>query len=56
MTRKELGEQAGVDEATIYRIEQRRVSRARPSTIRKLAAALGVTPETLLAEQVGLGI
>ena len=56
LTRKELAELAGVDEATIYRLERRITSRARPSTIRKLAAALSVTPSTLLSDQASLGL
>jgi len=51
LTRKELSELSGVDEATIYRIERGRTGRPRPSTLRKLAAALGVDAETLASIQ-----
>ena len=44
---------SGVDASTIHRIESGK-QRARPSTIRKLAAALDVEPETLTDEQGGL--
>ena len=56
LSRKELGGIAGVDEATIYRLEQGRTDRARPSTVRKLAKALDVAPSVLLATQGQLGI
>jgi len=46
LSQQDLAQRAGVGEATISRIEQGRV-RPRPSTLRKLAAALGVAPEEL---------
>jgi len=46
LSQQDLAERAGVGEATICRIEQGRV-RPRPSTLRKLAAALGIAPEEL---------
>jgi transcriptional regulator with XRE-family HTH domain len=48
---KDLGELSGVDESTIYRLENGRTGRARPSTIRRLAKALGVATEELLSQQ-----
>jgi len=50
LSQRDLAQRAGVGEATISRIEQGRV-RPRPSTLRKLAAALGVAPEKLTAER-----
>jgi len=47
MTQEELGKAAGVGSITILRIELEK-QRARLSTIRKLARALGVTPEDLM--------
>jgi transcriptional regulator with XRE-family HTH domain len=41
LTQVELAEQAGVSPQTIYQLE-RGAQRARPSTLRKLAQALGV--------------
>ena len=45
---RELAARAGVSQNTIFRLEQG--FPARPSTIRKLAAALGCEPSDLLAE------
>jgi transcriptional regulator with XRE-family HTH domain len=55
LSQKALAELAGVNEITIYRAE-RGDTRLRPSTLRKLAKALGVDPEELTGEQGGLGI
>ncbi len=44
---RELGEKADVSKDTISRIE--RTGRAYPSTIRKLAGALGVDPSELVS-------
>ena len=50
LTLRELGEESGVSYATIWRIENGH-SDVRPSTIRKLARALGVdTAELVVAE------
>ncbi len=46
MGQDELAERSGVDQASISLLERGR-RRPRPSTVRKLAAALGVEPETL---------
>jgi transcriptional regulator with XRE-family HTH domain len=46
---RELGERASVSKDTISRIE--RTGRAYPSTIRKLAGALGVDPSELVPEE-----
>jgi DNA-binding XRE family transcriptional regulator len=46
LTVRDLGALAGVHWITIHHLEQGN-SRARPSTVRKLANALGVTPKTL---------
>lgn len=48
MTLRELQEKSGVAHKTIWRLENGRGG-AQPRTIRKLAAALGVEPEELLA-------
>jgi transcriptional regulator with XRE-family HTH domain len=50
LSRKELARQSDVDESTIYRAE-RGQTKLRPSTVRKLARALGVPPDQLLSEQ-----
>ena len=49
MTQAELAQVAGVSAPTISSLEQGK-SRARPSTIRRLAEALGVWPEELIGE------
>ena len=47
LTLRELGEKAGVSKDTIWRLEHGH-SGAYPSTIRKLARALGVEPSELV--------
>ena len=49
LTLEELAEKAGVGRNTIWRLEHS-VMGAQPRTIRKLAKALGVEPEDLVAE------
>jgi transcriptional regulator with XRE-family HTH domain len=51
LSRKELARKSKVDESTIYRAE-RGQTKLRPSTVRKLAQALGVSPDQLINEQV----
>ena len=49
LSQEDLVQQAGLTIATLSRIENDRLAaRPRPSTIRKLAGALGVTPAWLL--------
>jgi transcriptional regulator with XRE-family HTH domain len=48
MTQEELSKLSGVTEATISRIESGQ-HEARISTIRKLASALGIEPQVLVA-------
>jgi transcriptional regulator with XRE-family HTH domain len=48
LTLRELEAVSGVSYATVWRLESGRATDARPSTIRKLAAALGVEPEELI--------
>jgi transcriptional regulator with XRE-family HTH domain len=48
LTLRELEDESGVSYNTIWRIENG-YREARPSTIRKLAAALGVEPEELVS-------
>jgi len=55
LSRKELAKQSDVDESTIYRAE-RGQTKLRPSTVRKLAQALGVPPDELVSEQGRLGL
>jgi len=55
LSRKDLAEQSDVDESTIYRAE-RGQTKLRPSTVRKLAQALGVPPDELISEQGRLGL
>ena len=47
VTQEELAERTGMSRATISRIESGQ-QRPRISTVRKLAAALGVSPEKLI--------
>jgi len=49
LTQRELAARSGVTQKTIADVEGKRVS-PHPSTIRKLAAALGIEPEALAAE------
>jgi len=50
LSRKELARRSHVDESTIYRAEHGQ-TKLRPSTVRKLAQALGVPPDQLISEQ-----
>ena len=52
LTLRELEEESGVSYNTVWRIENG-YREARPSTIRKLAAALGVEPEELVKIEEG---
>jgi len=49
LTLRELEAQSGVSYATVWRLESGGATDARPSTIRKLAKALGVEPEELVS-------
>ena len=49
LTLRELAEASGVDHTTIWQLEAGRRG-ARPSTVRKLAAALGVQPADLIPD------
>jgi transcriptional regulator with XRE-family HTH domain len=48
LTLQELSDESGVTLNTIWRIESGYNKSARPSTIRKLASALGVEPSELV--------
>ncbi len=50
LTLEELGQKAGISYNSVWRIEHGKHG-ARPSTIRKLAAALGVPVEDLVVEE-----
>ena len=55
---RELAERAGVSYYTIWMIEQGKRDRPHPSTLAKLARALGVEPTVLMApeeENDGMG-
>ena len=52
LTLRELEEEAGVSYNTIWRLENG-YDEARASTIRKLAAALGVEPEEMIVVEAG---
>ncbi len=52
LTLRELEEESGVSYNTIWRLENGH-RQARPSTIRRLAAALGVEPADLVAPAEG---
>jgi transcriptional regulator with XRE-family HTH domain len=54
LSRKDLADLSGVDEVTIYRLEQGRTLKARPSTVRKLASALNIEPAVLMSTQTRL--
>ncbi len=54
LSQADLAARSGVEKATISRLEGGR-QRARPSTARKLAQALGVEPAELLADGDGDG-
>jgi transcriptional regulator with XRE-family HTH domain len=49
MSQADLAQRAAVTEATISRLEQPGHAPPRPSTVRKLADALGVAPHQLYA-------
>ena len=51
LSQRELARMADVTHATVWRLENG-FDLARPSTVRKLAAALGVEPKELLREGV----
>jgi transcriptional regulator with XRE-family HTH domain len=48
LTQRELAERAGLTQASVARLETGK-HRARPTTARRLAAALGVEPKELVA-------
>lgn len=50
LSQRELASEAGVSPATILKIEKDEVENPHPSTMRKLAAALGVPPRDLRAD------
>jgi transcriptional regulator with XRE-family HTH domain len=50
LTMQQLAERSGVAFTTIYRLEHG-LSEARPTTIQKLAAALGIEPEELVVRE-----
>jgi len=52
LTLRELEQESGVSYNTIWRLENGYTA-ARPSTIRKLAATLGVEPEELIVVETG---
>lgn len=52
---KQLAELAKVNQSTIFRAEKG-LTRLQPGTIRKLAEALGVSPEELTSEQTRLDL
>ncbi len=55
LTLRELADASGVDHGTIWQLESGRRG-ARPSTVRKLAAALAVQPADLIPDDVGDGL
>ena len=48
LSQGQLAERAGVGRNTINRLEGGRLKKARPSTLQKIAGALGVNPEELV--------
>jgi len=55
LSQEDLAAHSGVAKATIVNLEALRTE-AKPSTVRKLADALGVTPENLLERDVTVGM
>ena len=55
MSLRELSEIAGVSKDTIWRLESGTSTNAHPSTIRKLAKALGVEPTELTKRSADAG-
>lgn len=55
LSRRDLAKLAGTSESTIYRAESGR-NALQPGTIRKLAKALGVSPEELTRDQIMLDL
>jgi transcriptional regulator with XRE-family HTH domain len=51
---RDLAQISGVDESTIYRLENGKSKKAMPKTLRHLARALKVEPAVLLSEQTRL--
>ena len=51
LSRRDLAERADIDESTIYRLEAGRTLHPAPSTLRKLASALGIEVEVLTTIQ-----
>jgi transcriptional regulator with XRE-family HTH domain len=51
LSMRDLAGKAGVGYLTVFRLEHGRVKDARPSTLRKLAAALKVEPAALMSEE-----
>jgi transcriptional regulator with XRE-family HTH domain len=51
LSQNDLATKAKVDKQTIYRIEAERQTAIRPGTVKKLAAALGVSPEVLTCQE-----
>lgn len=47
LSQRELASEAGISPATVLKIEKGEVETPHPSTMRKLAAALGVPPRDL---------
>ena len=54
-TQVRLAEEAGISPTTVSGIENGRISRPHFGTLRKLAEALGVSPEELLLARTGVG-
>lgn len=50
LTLRELADQAGISYVTLHRIETAKTGEAYPTTLRKIADALGVAPVDLMSE------
>ncbi len=50
LSQRELAVEAGISPATLNNIENNNIKRPHPSTVRKIAAALGVEPRDLRAD------
>ena len=54
LSQQDLAREAGINVTTVFRLESGLTAQARPVTIRRLAEALGVSPEVLTSFQVPL--
>ena len=56
LSQQDLAREAGINVATVSRLESGATAEARPITIRRLARALDVSPEVLTSSQIRLSL